>query len=107
MMPMSQDAKDSALTDTEAITAELAGQRVFVAYSIATLLSAAAARGAINAEQVLAVNRKIASGFRQSADAGRSGKVHARALAAAADMLNDLEAAIRKMATIPAGAGHA
>jgi hypothetical protein len=102
-----ESAGDQPLSEAETIAAEFISVRTFVIYNQAALFTALAARGAIDAEQVCAMKRMLASGFRQTAAAGKSGRVPALGHAKTADMLDELEAVIRNMATIPAGAGRA
>jgi hypothetical protein len=97
--------KPDGLSESESLAAEFAAVRTFALYEHAVLLTALAARGAIDLEQVFGMNRMLAAGFRQAA--GNSDRVPAFGLATTADMLDELEATIRNMATIPAGAGKA
>jgi hypothetical protein len=105
---MSTDVDGAApLSELENLAAEFTAARTFAIYSQAVMFFVMAHRGAIDPEQVFALNRTLASGFRQTAAGGKSVPVPARSLARTADMLDELEAVIRNMVTIPAGAGHA
>lgn len=75
--------------------------------NVAVLLAALAGRGALDLAQVFAMNKTLAAGFRRTAATTKSGRVPALDLSKTADMLDELEATIRNMAMVPAGAGRA
>jgi hypothetical protein len=102
---MSDDAgKD--LSEPEALAAGFSAVRMFAIYSQASLFFTLAERGLIEPERLFAFNRTVAETFRQNARSSTA-KIPARANAQIADMLDEFEAVLRNMATIPTGAGRA
>jgi hypothetical protein len=101
------------LNDQEEIAAYIAAIRTFSIYSQTALFFTLLKSRAIDADQVLAFNRTNGAIFRQTATTAataattKEARVAARSHLITAEMLDELEAVIRNMATLPPGAGRA
>jgi len=87
--------------------ADYVALRTFVVNSQAALFFSLLDRQAIDPDRFFSFSRTLADGLRQTSAHTSGGPIAANAMASAADMLGDLEAMIRNMATLPAGAGRA
>jgi hypothetical protein len=99
--------------DQEELAASITAIRTFSIYSQTALFFALLERRAIGADKVFAFNRLNAAIFRQTAATAKEvattkeARVAARSHALIAAMLDEFEATIRNMATLPPGAGKA
>lgn len=90
----------------EEIAAHYAGIRTGALYMQISTLLALVEKQAVDVERVFAFGRMNADILRQTA-AKTDNQIAQRGCSMAADMLEELEAVIRNMCTIPPGAGRA
>jgi hypothetical protein len=94
------------LSDAEEIAAQFAAVRTFAIYSQIGLFFTLIEKGVIDGNRVFEFNQMNASVLRQTA-ARMGNQGAARGCSVAADMIDELESAIRNMVTKPPGSGTA
>jgi hypothetical protein len=96
---------EAVLSDAETVVVSLNASHTFLIYSQAAVLLALAERQAVDINRVFEFGRLNASILRQAAAATTGGRIAEQSLSQAAAMIDELEAAIRNMTTLPPDAG--